>query len=134
MRGKLGGLVTVTVLMCSGLMLALPALAHADVMLDVPAFAQTNYPGPLGGGNNNDFVPSGCGVTSMAMVFKYYGVSTDPRQLNTALVANNGFSGELLYWSASSISGASGGRVSLAQNTTSVSWPSSTGSALRASV
>ena len=102
--------------------LVFPAIAHADVTLDVPAFAQVNYPGRLGAGNNNDFAGYGCGVTSMAMVFKYYGVDTDPRRLNTSLVAANGFSGELLYWSASSISAASGGKVSLTQNTTSVNW------------
>ena len=46
---------------------------------------QTNYPGDLGY-VPNQFAQAGCGVTSLAMVFAYYGVDTDPRLLNDSLV------------------------------------------------
>ena len=41
----------------------------------------------------------GCAMTPAAMILKYYGVDTDPGQLNAWLNENNGYaSGGLLYW------------------------------------
>jgi ABC-type bacteriocin/lantibiotic exporter with double-glycine peptidase domain len=41
----------------------------------------------------------GCAMTCTAMILKYYGVDTDPKQLNSWLNANKGYavSGRL-YW------------------------------------
>ena len=110
-------LVLTLLLICALLIGAAPA--DADVMLDVPAFAQTDYPGPLGY-VPGEFAKYGCGVTSMAMVFKYYGCDTDPRRLNNALRDAGGFTSakpggpaDLLTWSAASITAGSGGKVKL---------------------
>lgn len=51
----------------------------------------------------------GCAITSVAMVFKYYGVQTDPKKLNIWLKANNGYSGANVYWGTAS--GISKGKV-----------------------
>jgi uncharacterized protein YvpB len=41
----------------------------------------------------------GCAMTSTAMILKYYGVDTDPKQLNSWLNANKGYAvGGRLYW------------------------------------
>ena len=43
---------------------------------------------------------AGCAITSVAMVFKYFGVDTDPGRLNTWLTNNGGFSGGCyIIWS-----------------------------------
>lgn len=40
----------------------------------------------------------GCGVASLAMVYRYYGVDTDVVRLNDVLRRSGGFSGALLAW------------------------------------
>ena len=74
-------------------------------MLEVPLYIQghkgdqiwskdrlgTCYPETIGS--------HGCAVTSIAMVFRYYGVNTDPRDMNNWLKANGGYSsGCLVNW------------------------------------
>ncbi|MFA0821873.1 MAG: putative Ig domain-containing protein [Methanomethylovorans sp.] len=71
--------------------------------LDVPLYLQTDsrwssdimgQPGNCG----STLGDAGCAVTSTAMVFKYYGVQTDPKELNKWLRGNNGYSGCLIKW------------------------------------
>ncbi|MDP9211859.1 MAG: C39 family peptidase [bacterium] len=54
----------------------------------------------------------GCGVASAAMVFKRYGIDTDPIRLNAALKRVGAFDRDLLYWN--NVHGASGGQLKLA--------------------
>jgi ligand-binding sensor domain-containing protein/CBS domain-containing protein len=74
---------------------------------DVPFFSQTalrdqkTNDGRLLTLGNDSAVPLwefGCGVASLAMVFRYYGVDTDIVRLNEALRQTGGFSGALLAW------------------------------------
>jgi hypothetical protein len=78
-----------------------------QAVIDVPFFSQTalrnqriSTGGPLTLGNDPN-VPLweyGCGVASLAMVFRHYGVDTDVVRLNEALRQAGGFSGALLAW------------------------------------
>lgn len=78
--------------------------AAATEKLDVPSYLQTDsrwssdimgQPGNCGATLGS----AGCAVTSTAMVFKYYGVQTDPKDLNNWLRENNGYSSCLIKWS-----------------------------------
>jgi len=42
----------------------------------------------------------GCLITAISMILNWYGKSTDPAQLNDALVRVGGFTGANLYWNA----------------------------------
>ena len=78
-----------------------------QAVIDVPFFSQTalrdqriSTGGPLTLGNDPT-VPLweyGCGVASLAMVYRRYGVDTDVVRLNEALRQAGGFSGALLAW------------------------------------
>lgn len=84
--------------------------AFADRQMDVPVFGQ----GQQGQSWANDQLGTcslkmkgwGCAVTSAAMVLKYYGLSTDPGELNSWLKGQNGYAWDSLgngrcniYWS-----------------------------------
>lgn len=56
----------------------------------------------------------GCGVSALAMVFKYYGINSTPPQLNNELKNVHAFVDDLLDWRA--VPAASGGRLQLANN------------------
>jgi hypothetical protein len=67
----------------------------------VPQFYQTDEPWDAArlGSCAPSVGSSGCAVTSLAMVFKYFGVETDPGALNTWLREHHGYaSGCLIYW------------------------------------
>src|SRR5947209_1044495 len=63
--------------------------------LSVPSFRQGDErwsDDPLGGVEDNGTIGgAGCAVASAAMVFKSYGIETDPQQLNWFLTAVGGF-------------------------------------------
>jgi hypothetical protein len=70
--------------------------------LDVPFFRQVWEPwaNETLGFSQDLIVNSGCALTSLAMVFKYYGVDTDPHRLNQWLKDNNGYLGtSSIIWS-----------------------------------
>jgi len=76
--------------------------AAAPERLDVPFFRQVWEPwaNETLGFSNDLIVNSGCALTSLAMVFKYYGVDTDPQRLNQWLKDNNGYLGtSSIIWS-----------------------------------
>jgi len=88
-----------------GIMLALfSMIAVADVELDVPIFNQgdaTWKTDKLGGCSGDTIGSDGCAITSIAMSFKYYGIDTNPRDLNNWLVNNSGYNskkGCLVKW------------------------------------
>lgn len=71
--------------------------------LTVPSFRQGDEKwsdDPLGGVEANGTIGGeGCAVASAAMVFKFYGIDTDPQQLNWFLTAVEGYTENgWLYW------------------------------------
>lgn len=73
------------------------------VELPVPSFRQGDEAwadDPLGGVPENGTVGGqGCAVAAAAMVFKFYGIETDPQQLNWFLTAVDGYTDRgWLYW------------------------------------
>lgn len=73
-----------------------------SIKLNVPLFRQDDpqwSKEKLGYSTKGSTIGSaGCAITSISMVFKYYGVQTDPKKLNTWLKANNGYSGGDVKW------------------------------------
>ena len=73
------------------------------VELPVPSFRQSDErwsDDPLGGvPDNGTLGGQGCAVAAAAMVFKFYGIETDPQQLNWFLTAVDGYTDRgWLYW------------------------------------
>jgi hypothetical protein len=80
----------------------------APIALDVPFVSQTALKGQravsgepytLGNSKTSLLWEYGCGVASLAMVFRQYGVDTDLVRLNEKLRQTGGFSGPYLAWS-----------------------------------
>lgn len=98
------------ILAALGVMLALfSTIAAADVRLDVPIFNQNDsaWANDKLGTCSTTLAENGCAITSIAMVFKYYGIQTDPRNMNNWITSKNGFDNKCnVYWAkADSISG-----------------------------
>jgi Peptidase_C39 like family len=73
------------------------------VELTVPSFRQADEKwrdDPLGGVETNGTLGGeGCAVAAAAMVFKFYGIDTDPQQLNWFLTSAGGYTDNgWLYW------------------------------------
>jgi len=73
------------------------------LQLAVPSFRQADEiwsDDPLGGVEENGTLGGeGCAVAAAAMVFKFYGITTDPQQLNWFLTATDGFTEQgWIYW------------------------------------
>jgi hypothetical protein len=73
------------------------------VELGVPSFRQSDEKwgaDPLGGIEENGTLGGeGCAVAAAAMVFKFYGVQTDPQQLNWFLTSVDGYTEHgWIYW------------------------------------
>jgi hypothetical protein len=73
------------------------------VDLAVPLFSQSDEKwrgDPLGGvADNGTLGGEGCAVAAAAMVFKFYGVETDPQQLNWFLTSVGGYTDQgWIYW------------------------------------
>ncbi len=68
----------------------------------------------LGFSSSSTIGDYGCGVTSLAMVFKSYGIQTNPSQLNAKLRSVHAFFDDLLDWR--NVAGASEGRLQLANS------------------
>src|SRR5207249_4152569 len=71
--------------------------------LTVPSFQQSDDrwgDDPLGGIPENGTIGGeGCAVAAAAMVFKFYGINTDPQQLNWFLTAVDGYTDRgWIYW------------------------------------
>jgi Peptidase_C39 like family len=73
------------------------------VELAVPSFSQSDEKwrdDPLGGiPDNGTLGGEGCAVAAVAMVFKFYGIETDPQQLNWFLASVGGYTERgWVYW------------------------------------
>src|SRR5438046_5896046 len=73
------------------------------VELPVPSFRQGDdrwRDDPLGGvPDNGTLGGEGCAVAAAAMVFKFYGIDTDPQQLNWFLTSVGGYTEQgWIYW------------------------------------
>ena len=66
------------------------------VELPVPQYFQGDdrWAGDMLGASNDTLGATGCAVASVAMVFKYYGIDTDPQRLNWFLDAADGYEGQ----------------------------------------
>jgi hypothetical protein len=102
---------------CAFFGLSFFAIAHADVNewisstggqyfqhrveISVPAFAQDDprWSDIRLGGSTDTLGDEGCAITSAAMVVAFYGVKTDPHQLNDFLTRTGGLNNEgLIDW------------------------------------
>src|SRR5438270_6604413 len=73
------------------------------IELPVPSFSQSDEKwrdDPLGGIEANGTLGGeGCAVAAVAMVLKFYGVETDPQQLNWFLTSAGGYTEQgWIYW------------------------------------
>jgi hypothetical protein len=71
------------------------------VVLPVPAFAQDDprWSDVRLGPSTDKLGDEGCAVTSAAMVAAFYGIKTDPQQLNAFLTRKDGFTSDgLIHW------------------------------------
>ena len=78
-----------TVIFMLTVAMILPKVAHA-VNLEVPFFSQHSCGDKLLGPSDGTISEYGCALTSVAMVFSYYGVPTNPCTLNDDLMALGG--------------------------------------------
>lgn len=88
------------------------AVIASPVNLDVPIYKQGDprWSGDKLGSTSLTIGSHGCAITSIAMAFKYYGVQTDPKDLNIWLTQNDGYTSDgNVYWSKAA--GKSGGTV-----------------------
>lgn len=96
-----------------GIVLAVPLTASADTSLIIPPIAQQDpaWGGAALGTSAADTVASsGCAITAVTMMLRYYGVNTDPGALNAWLTVNAGYAfDDELIWSA--VNRFSGGQV-----------------------
>ena len=72
------------------------------VEIPVPAFAQDDprWANVRIGPSTDTLGDEGCAVTSAAMVAAFYGIKTDPQQLNAFLTRTGGFTDDgLIHWS-----------------------------------
>ena len=75
---------------------------ESRVEIPVPAFAQDDprWSDARIGPSTDTLGDEGCAVTSAAMVIAFYGIKTDPQQLNAFLTRTGGFSDDgLIHWS-----------------------------------
>ena len=67
-----------------------------DINLDVPLIKQgdSQWSKDKLGSSSTTIGAKGCAITSTSMVFNYYGVQTNPKDLNIWLKQNNGYAGK----------------------------------------
>ena len=89
----------------------------ADSSMTVPVMSQQDPAwgaAPLGTSATDTIASSGCAITSVTMMLRYYGMNTDPGALNSWLTANGGYAfDDALVWD--SITAYTGGRVAFSQ-------------------
>ncbi len=89
----------------------------ADSTMTVPVMGQQDPAwggAPLGTSTTDTVASSGCAITSVTMLLRYYGMHTDPGALNAWLTANGGYAfDDSLVWA--SITSYTGGRVAFLQ-------------------
>ena len=90
-----------------------PLAASADSSLTIPVMGQQDpaWAGaPLGTSPTDTIGSSGCAITAVTMMLRYYGINTDPGAFNAWLTANGGYAfDDALIWDA--VTSYTGGRV-----------------------
>lgn len=90
-----------------------PLAASADSSLTISVMGQqdpTWAGAPLGTSPTDTIGSSGCAITSVTMMLRYYGINTDPGAFNAWLTANGGYAfDDAIVWDA--VTTYSGGRV-----------------------
>lgn len=100
-------------------------IPECDITRSVPAYSQTGQSWSGDHLYDNPGCPTisqaGCALTSVAMVFRYFGSSTDPGQLNSCCAANGCYVGCGIHFvcAANSCSGGSTAFVDMSD----FSWP-----------
>lgn len=96
-----------------GAILGSQAPALADSTMTIPVMGQQDPAwggAPLGSSPTDTIASSGCAVTAVTMMLRYYGVNTDPGAFNAWLTANGGYAyDDQLIWDA--VTSYTGGRV-----------------------
>ena len=89
----------------------------ADSTMTVPVMGQQDPAwggAPLGTSATDTVASSGCAITAVTMMLRYYGLNTDPGALNAWLTGNGGYAfDDALVWDA--ITSYTGGRVGFSQ-------------------
>ena len=89
------------------------ALAVADSSMDIAVMGQQDAAwagAPLGTSATESIASAGCAITSVTMMLRYYGITTDPGVFNAWLTANGGYAyDDQLVWDA--VTNYSAGRV-----------------------
>jgi len=101
----------------AGAALSAPLPAAADTSMTIAVMGQQDGAwggAPLGSSPADTIASSGCAITSVTMMLRYYGVDTDPGAFNAWLTANGGYAfDDELIWDA--VSGYTGGRIGFSQ-------------------
>jgi Peptidase_C39 like family len=89
----------------------------ADSTMTVPVMGQQDPAwggAPLGWSPTDTIASSGCAITSVTMMLRYYGINTDPGVLNQWLINDGGYAfDDQLIWNA--ITSYTAGRVAFSQ-------------------
>lgn len=90
----------------------LPTLADSSMIVPVMGQHDPAWAGaPLGTSPTDTISSSGCVITAITMMLRYYGMNTDPGALNSWLTANGGYAfDDQVIWSA--VTSYTSGRVS----------------------
>jgi hypothetical protein len=76
-------------------------IVEKQVILDVPFYSQRDdlwEDDLLGNSKSLTISSDGCGITSAAMLLRYYDLPFSPPNINTAFADADGFTGALMYW------------------------------------
>lgn len=94
-----------------------PVPASAENGVAIPTMSQQDPawgPSRLGTSPGDTIGSSGCAVTAVTMMLRYYGIDTDPAMFNAWLTANGGYAfDDQLIWDA--VTRYTGGQVAFAQ-------------------
>jgi hypothetical protein len=97
----------------AGAMLSGQVPVLADSSMTIPVMGQQDGAwggAPLGTSPTDTIASSGCAITSVTMMLRYYGIDTDPGAFNAWLTANGGYAfDDQLIWDA--VTSYTGGRV-----------------------
>ncbi|HEY8679196.1 MAG TPA: C39 family peptidase [Candidatus Dormibacteraeota bacterium] len=111
--GRLVRPVVISTVLTVGALLAVPIGASADASMNVALMGQQDGAwggAPLGTSTTDNIASSGCAITAVTMMLRYYGINTDPGAFNSWMTANGGYAfDDQVIWDA--VTAYTGGRV-----------------------